>query len=219
MSLLTNKPVCYLHSHFTNLHFVGCWTYRLTPWNHVSNSVILLRTRSIILIQSISIENYYNNGGLRMNPLLIFGSASVTCSFKLQGAIWSSLISGTGSSIVLGNFMSQEKAWCQASLNFLCWWNFAIPCGSRHCLNGLPPPSHSIVPPSPSDAEDYVHTYFQHSHPTNISPLNFCANLVVSPSSSHMQFSSTSLFTPGVPLDDIVLCTPIIESSLVVNEE
>lgn len=49
-----------------------------------------------------------------------------------------------------------------------------------------PLPSHSTIPPSPSDAEDHVRTFFHPSHPPNITSLNFCVELVVSPSSSHM---------------------------------
>jgi len=103
MSLLINRPIFYFHSHFANLHFVGCWYYQLTPRTHVSTYVILLKTHSIILIQTILTRNCDNNGGLCMNPILIFGSASATYSFKLQGDRWSSLIFGTGSSTVLRN--------------------------------------------------------------------------------------------------------------------
>lgn len=48
------------------------------------------------------------------------------------------------------------------------------------------PPSHSTVPPSLCDVEDHVHTFVQPSHPPNITPHNFCIDLLVSPSSSHM---------------------------------
>lgn len=103
MSLLTNNPVCCLHSHFANIHFIGCSTYQRTPCTHLSTSVIVLKTRSIILIHTILAKNCYSNGGLHMNSSLIFGSASVTCSFKLRRAIWNSLIFGTDSSISLRN--------------------------------------------------------------------------------------------------------------------
>lgn len=103
MSLLTNKLVCFLRSHFVNIHFVGCSAYRLTPCTHVRTFVILLKTYSIIFIQTILTRNFYSNGGLRMNLLLIFGSTSMTYSFKLRGPRWSFLISGTGSSIALRN--------------------------------------------------------------------------------------------------------------------
>jgi len=102
MSLLTNRSVCYLHLHFVNPHFIGCSAYQVTSCTHVSTSVILLKTCSIILIQTIFTGNYYCNRGLCMNPLLIFGRASVTYSFKLRRARWSYLISRT-SSIVLRN--------------------------------------------------------------------------------------------------------------------
>lgn len=82
-----------------------------------------------------------------------------------------------------------------------------------------PPPSHSTVPPSLGDVEDHVGTFVHPSHPTNITPLNFRAELVVIPSNSHMHYflrppSSQS----GVPPDDVVLCSFIPDSSLVVNE-
>lgn len=82
------------------------------------------------------------------------------------------------------------------------------------------PSFNSIFPPSPSDVEDHVHTYVHYSHPCNINPLNFHSELVVSPSSSHMHsvLPPPSLH-PGVPPDDVVLCSSIPDSSLVVNEE
>ena len=49
-----------------------------------------------------------------------------------------------------------------------------------------PPPSHSTAPPLPSDVEDHAHTPVHLSHSPNITSLNFHADLVVSPSSSHM---------------------------------
>lgn len=87
---------------------------------------------------------------------------------------------------------------------------------SMDCL----PPSHSTVPPFPCDVEDHVHTPVQPSHPPNITPLNFRTELVVSPSSSHMHsfLKSLSLHS-GVPLDDVVLCSSILDSSLAVNKE
>jgi len=97
------QEVFCLHTHFKNLHFVGCLAYWLTPCTHLGTSVILLKPRSIILIQTILNRNCYNNGGLHMNLLLIFGSASMTCSFKLWGAKWNLHIFGTGSSTALRN--------------------------------------------------------------------------------------------------------------------
>lgn len=55
---------------------------------------------------------------------------------------------------------------------------------STDCL----PSPHSIAPPLASDVEDHPHTLFQLSYPPKITSLNFCADLVVSPSSSHMHF-------------------------------
>jgi len=79
---------------------------------------------------------------------------------------------------------------------------------------------HSTAPPLSSDVEDHAHTLFQLSHPPNITSLNFRTDLVMGPSSSHMYFvlrpPSSHL---GVPLDDTVSCSSILDSSLVVNEE
>ena len=103
MGVLTNRPACCLHTHFENLHIVGYSTYQLTTCTHLSTFVILLKTLSIILIQTILVGNCYSNGRLHMNRLLIFGSASMTCSFKLRGPRWNFLIFGTGLSIALRN--------------------------------------------------------------------------------------------------------------------
>jgi len=58
--------------------------------------------------------------------------------------------------------------------------------GSSTVSMECPPPSHSTVPPSLSDAEDHVCTPVHPSHSPNITPLNFRADLVMSPLSSHM---------------------------------
>ena len=82
------------------------------------------------------------------------------------------------------------------------------------------PPSHSTIPPSPSDAEDHLRTSVHPPHPPKITPLNFHAELVVSPSSYHMcYFIQPPSSHSSVPLDDVVLCSSILDSSLVVNEE
>ena len=82
------------------------------------------------------------------------------------------------------------------------------------------PPYHSTFPPSPSDVEDHVFTSINSSRPPNITPINFSTELVVSPSSSHMHsFLRPPSSHLGVPLDDVVLCSSIPDSSLVVNEE
>ena len=83
-----------------------------------------------------------------------------------------------------------------------------------------PPPSHSTVPPSPSDAKDHVCTSVHPLLPPNIIPVNFRVDLVVSPSSSHVHsFLQPPSLHSGVPSDDVVLCLSILYSSLVVNEE
>jgi len=51
-----------------------------------------------------------------------------------------------------------------------------------------PPSPHQTGPPLPSDAEDHAHTPVHLSHPPNITSLNFGTDLVVSPSSCHMNF-------------------------------
>ena len=83
-----------------------------------------------------------------------------------------------------------------------------------------PSPSHSIAPPLPSDVEDHAHTPIHNSHSPNITPLNFQAYLFVCPSSSYMHsFLQPPSFHSCVPLDGVVLCLSILDSSLVVNEE
>lgn len=110
MDVLTNIPTYYLHTHFTNLHFDGCEAYRLTSCAHLRTYVISLKTLSIIFIQTILTKNYYNNGRLHMNRLWIFGSASTTCSFKLQRARWIFSIFGISSSIVLRNLLVPRRS-------------------------------------------------------------------------------------------------------------
>jgi len=92
--------------------------------------------------------------------------------------------------------------------------------GAGTVSTDCPPPSHSIVPPSPNDVEDHVCTPVHPSHSPNITPLHFRADLVVSRSSSHVRSFLQPLSShSGVPPDDVVLCSSIPDSSLVVNEE
>jgi len=87
---------------------------------------------------------------------------------------------------------------------------------STDCLH----PSHSVAPPLPSDVEDHAHTPIHHSYSPNITPLDFRVDLVVTPSSSHMHsFLRPPSSHSGVPPDDVVLCSSIPDSPLVVNEE
>ena len=82
------------------------------------------------------------------------------------------------------------------------------------------PPSHSAAPPLPSDVEDHAHTLVHPSNYPNITPLDFRTYLIVSPLSSHMHpFLQTLSSHSSVPLDDVVLCSSILDSSLVVNKE
>jgi len=50
------------------------------------------------------------------------------------------------------------------------------------------PPSHSVAPSLPNDVEDHAHTHVHPSNSPNIIPLYFHVDLVVSPSSSHMNY-------------------------------
>ena len=69
----------------------------------------LTKDNSVILIQNILTTNCYNNGRLCMNHVMIFGSVSVLCSFKLWKARWSFNISLTDSSISLSNLSIQRR--------------------------------------------------------------------------------------------------------------
>jgi len=71
----------------------------------------------------------------------------------------------------------------------------------------------------PSYVEDHSRTLINPSHSLNIGPLNFHGDLVESFEFSYALFSSTSVFTIGVPSDDVVLCSSTLDSSLVMNEE
>ena len=87
---------------------------------------------------------------------------------------------------------------------------------STDCL----PSSHSTAPPLPSDVEHHSRTLVHPSHSPNITSLNFCVDLVVCPLSSHMHyFLRPSSLHSGVPPDDVILCSSITNSSLVVSEE
>lgn len=50
MGVLMNRQTFCWHTHFANLHFNGCATYRLTACTHLSTFAISLKTLSIILI-------------------------------------------------------------------------------------------------------------------------------------------------------------------------
>jgi len=79
---------------------------------------------------------------------------------------------------------------------------------------------HQITAPLQLDVEDHAHTYVQLSHPPTISSRNFHVDLVVSPSCCNMNFvPQPSSSHSVVPLDDIVLCSSIPDSTLVMNEE
>ena len=83
-----------------------------------------------------------------------------------------------------------------------------------------PPPSQSGTPPLPSDVEDHAHTPVHPSHSPNITPLHFHADLVVSPSNCHVHsFLRPPSLHSGIPQNDVVLCSSILDSSLVVNDE
>lgn len=100
------SSVLFPFMYLVNVHrfvLVGSSAYLLKPCTHLSTSMILLKTHSIILIQTILTRNCYNNGRLHMNPLLIFSNTSMTCSFKLRGATWNLLIFGTSSITALRN--------------------------------------------------------------------------------------------------------------------
>lgn len=59
----------------------------------------------------------------------------------------------------------------------------------------FPPSSHLTTPPLPSDDEEHNHTPLPPSHSSNITSLNFHADLVESFEFSYAFFSLTSFFT------------------------
>jgi len=92
--------------------------------------------------------------------------------------------------------------------------------GAGTVSTDCPPPSHLVAPPLPSDVEDHAHTPVNPSHSPNITPLNFRADSVINPSSSHMNsFLRPPSLHSGVPPDDVVFCSSVLDSPLVVNEE
>jgi len=67
---------------------------------------------------------------------------------------------------------------------------------------------------------EHEHTFFEQSHPPNITPSDFRADLVVSPIPHHMYFvpQPPSSYSDQPP-DDTVLCSSIPESTLFLNED
>lgn len=74
---------------------------------------------------------------------------------------------------------------------------------------------HQIAPPLHSDTGEETHISVQLPHPSNITLLNFCVDLVVSPLICHMHFVPQSSFSYS---NDTILCFSIMDSTLVLNE-
>lgn len=76
------------------------------------------------------------------------------------------------------------------------------------------------TPPSQSDVGVHEHTFFQLPRPPEIAPSNFHVDLVVSPIPHHMYFVPQPLSSySDHPPDDTVLCSSILDSTLVLNED
>ena len=87
-------------------------------------------------------------------------------------------------------------------------------------ISDCPTSSHQTTPPSQNDVGEREHTSVEPSCPPNIAPFNFHTDLVLSPIPHHMYFvpqPSSSYFDH--PLDDIVLCSSIPDSTLALNED
>jgi len=83
----------------------------------------------------------------------------------------------------------------------------------------LPSPDQT-TPPSQSDVVEHAHMFIQLSYPPNINYINFHVALVAKPMGCHVHFlpqPPSSCF--GDPTDCTVLCSPILNSTLVVNED
>ena len=136
MSFLTNMLVFYLHTHFTNPHFVGFSAYRLKTCTHLNTYVMLLKKLFIILIQTILTGNCYKEGfawiGYWFLAALLWLAVS---SFDEPDEI--SLSLGPIRVFPYEICPSQEEAWDQTSLNILHWWSCTILCWCSHCLDWL----------------------------------------------------------------------------------
>jgi len=81
MSFLMNKSVCYLHTHRESpFHWV--LSLRVETVHSFEYLCDLIQDTFYHFDPNHLTINSYNNRGLHMNQLLIFGSASVTCSFS-----------------------------------------------------------------------------------------------------------------------------------------
>lgn len=82
----------------------------------------------------------------------------------------------------------------------------------------LPSP-HQTTPPMQSDVGEHAHKLVQLSHPPTLTTLNFCLDLVGKSMSYHMHLLPQPQSPRCVDLSDCtVLCSSILESTLVVSE-
>lgn len=84
----------------------------------------------------------------------------------------------------------------------------------------FPPSPHQTTPPPQNDMEEHAHMSPQLPHPPTITSLNFCTDFVVKPMDFHVPFLPQPLSSCLVdPLNCIVLCSFVLDSTPVVNED
>lgn len=87
---------------------------------------------------------------------------------------------------------------------------------TRNC----PPSPHQTTPPLRSDVGDHAHTFVELSHRTTPPPLNICTDLACKPIGCHVDSfprPPSSCFVN--PLDCTALCSSILNSSPIVDED
>jgi len=83
-----------------------------------------------------------------------------------------------------------------------------------------PSSPHQTAPPLQNDVGEQAHTYVQLSHPSNITSLNFHADLVAKPIGSHMHvLPQPPSWCSADPPNCIVLCSSIMDSTFIMNED
>ena len=76
------------------------------------------------------------------------------------------------------------------------------------------------APPLQSDAGEHEHTFVEPSRPTDIAPSDFHEDLVMSPIAFYMYYVPQPLSSySDHPPDDTSLCSSILDSTLVLNED
>jgi len=87
-------------------------------------------------------------------------------------------------------------------------------------ISDYPPSPHQTTPPPQSDVGEHAHTSIQLSHAPTLTTLNICVDLVGKPMGryTHLLPQPPSLHSAD-PLDCIVLCSSVLDSTPIVNED